>query len=211
MGKRRKPSKPKTIVMAGCDDRMELGERYVHDPYQPGMAEKVTVNVRESPLAFMVSRGLVDRPQQMAGEEFRRLYEAAVIGGAQGFDYSRPKVDGGRLGEPLSAQAMIAAAKLAKLAPELGPRGYMLLCLVVGEGRPLAELAKHLKGIVKGTDKQLALYVGDRVREILVDVAHEWGFYGREGSIRSEVTEAPSSFLPEGQDWTPVERDADAA
>lgn len=207
MAKRRKPSKPKLLRQSGVN-QIELGERIVHDPMQPGQTERVTVNVRESPLAWMASRKLVNAAQENAGEELRNLYEMMLIGGSRGINYENPKVDGGSLGDPLSEQVFRAGRKLSKLAPHLGQRGYDLLLKAVGEGMSLYQLARmwpNEDGITpdKPTEKDV-WYMGRRVREALEDTAKKWGYYGAGHEIVGFASDESDTFLPEGQEWKTV-------
>lgn len=208
MAKRRnKPSKPKLLRQSGAN-QIELGERVVHDPMQPGQTERVTVNVRESPLAWMASRKLINAAQENAGEELRCLYEASIIGGAQAIDYGKPKVDGGKIGDPLSEQVFAAGRKLAKLAPVLGQRGYDLLLKAVGEGMSLVDLARMWPNELgqtpaKPSEKDI-WFMGRRVREALEDTAKAWGYYGAPSDILGDILGEHDTFLPEGQEWKTV-------
>lgn len=130
----------------------ELVERAIDShgvPQPPGVnrGRTVTVNLAESPLGWLRSRGLVDPRQFEAGERLRADYERASIAPsvtmrwAQRVDGAR--YDGGHDGlDPTSAQ--IAAkrrfdAALVAAGPGLADILWRVVC--AGEGLPAAEKA----------------------------------------------------------------------
>ncbi|NJR79209.1 DUF6456 domain-containing protein [Sphingomonas corticis] len=105
----------------------------------------VTVNRRESALAWLAARGLVTRRQEEAGERLRSDYERAAIGPAVTMRWS-PRVDGGRGARTLDAGEAQTAAK-RRFDGALGAAGPGLsdvLWRVVCAGEPLAEAEKGL-------------------------------------------------------------------
>lgn len=114
----------------------ELSER------RPDVGGSVTVNLAESPLGWLASRGLVSRIQLEAGERLRADYETAALGPRVTMRW-RPRVDGAAQGlDPTAAQ--IAAkrrfdAAEAALGPGLKDVTWRVVC--AGEGLPAAEKA----------------------------------------------------------------------
>lgn len=103
----------------------------------------VTVNVAESPLAWLASRGLVDARQVEAGERLRADYESASLGSRVTMRWA-PRVDGGG-GTALDAGTAQLAAKrrfdaaLAALGGGLADVAWRVIC--AGETLPVAEKA----------------------------------------------------------------------
>ena len=102
----------------------------------------VTVNLAESPLGWLKSRGLVDGRQFEAGERLRAEYEMAALGPRVTMNWAA-RVDGGTGGlDPALAQ--IAAkrrfdAALAAVGPGLRDVLWRVVCAC--EGLPVAEKA----------------------------------------------------------------------
>ena len=108
-----------------------------------GTGRSVTVNVGESPLSWLKSRGLVDARQFEAGERLRADYETASLGPRVTMRRAA-RVDGGGGGglDPMTAQ--IAAkrrfdAALAGIGQGLADIAWRVIC--AGEGLPAAEKA----------------------------------------------------------------------
>jgi len=101
----------------------------------------VTVNLAESPLAWLSARGLVDARQVEAGERLRADYERASIPPQVTMRWGSARVDGG--GERLDpTHAQIAAkrrfdAAVAAVGPGLADILWRVVC--AGEGLPQAE------------------------------------------------------------------------
>ena len=102
----------------------------------------VTVNVAESPLGWLRSRGLVDARQFEAGERLRTDYETAAIAPRVTMRWA-PRVDGGG-GAIDAGMAQVAAkrrfdAAVAAAGPGLQDVLWRVVC--AGEGLPAAEKA----------------------------------------------------------------------
>ena len=104
----------------------------------------VTVNLAESPLGWLRSRGLVDARQFEAGERLRADYELAALGPRVTMRWDGAPLDSGRSGAaPIDpATAHIAAkrrfdAALAALGGGLSDVAWRVIC--AGEGLPVAE------------------------------------------------------------------------
>jgi glutathione S-transferase len=102
----------------------------------------VTVNVAESPLAWLASRGLVDARQVEAGERLRADYETAALGARVTMRWA-PRVDGGGTAlDPGTAQLAARRrfdAALAALGSGLADVAWRVIC--AGEALPIAEKA----------------------------------------------------------------------
>ena len=124
----------------------ELVERALVDGRATGRAPRrsersVTVNVAESPLAWLAARGLVDARQVEAGERMRADYERAQLAPSVTMRWS-PRVSGGVAEDPTTAQ--LAAKRRFDAALAASGRGLAdVLCRVMcaGEALPLAERA----------------------------------------------------------------------
>lgn len=108
-----------------------------------GRGRTVTVNLAESPLGWLRSRGLVDLRQFEAGERLRADYETASLGPRVTMRWAA-RVDGGG-GEGLDpTMAQIAAkrrfdAAIAAAGGGLADILWRVVC--AGEGMPVAEKA----------------------------------------------------------------------
>ena len=74
----------------------------VVDPFESHKKALAAVNVREHSLSYLRHMGSITDAQYHAGIEFRRHFEAANLGGFKAIDYSRIRVDGGGIAEPLT-------------------------------------------------------------------------------------------------------------
>lgn len=115
----------------------ELGER------STGRGRSVSVNLAESPLGWLRSRGLVDARQFEAGERLRADYETAALGPRVTMRWA-PRVDGGHRDGLDPTAAQIAAkrrfdAAIAAAGPGLADIAWRVIC--AGEGVPGAEKA----------------------------------------------------------------------
>lgn len=140
--------------------RMELGERLIVGPGEPILGERVssgrrymaTVNVRESAIAHMASRGRLDPTQIAAGERFRKICELAAIGHQRGVDFTEPGRSGA-VGDPITDELVRAGRVLAAAVDKLGPVYARILMSIVGEGKLIKDVADRWAatgGIVSG-------------------------------------------------------------
>ena len=103
----------------------------------------VTVNLRESPLAWLAARGLVTARQLEAGERLRADWERAQLAPSVTMNWSAARVDGGDGGaDPTTAQ--IAAkqrfhAAVGAAGPGLADILWRVVC--AGDALPVAEKA----------------------------------------------------------------------
>ncbi|WP_380784952.1 DUF6456 domain-containing protein [Sphingomonas sp. R86521] len=108
-----------------------------------GRGRTVTVNLAESPLGWLRSRGLVDLRQFEAGERLRADYETASLGPRVTMRWAA-RVDGGG-GEGLDpTMAQIAAKRrfdAATAAAGAGLADILWRVVCAGEGMPVAEKA----------------------------------------------------------------------
>lgn len=106
-------------------------------------ARSVTVNLAESPLSWLATRGLVSARQIEAGERLRADYERAAIAPSVTMRWSA-RVDGGS-GDGLDPTSAHLSAKrrfdaaIAAVGRGLSDVLWRVVC--AGEGLPLAEKA----------------------------------------------------------------------
>jgi len=169
MAKKRRKRDPLTF------GKMELQPAYVDNPYwrpdlegESSIPRKIraAVNVRESAVGTLAARKLIDEGQAEAATRFRKHWEATGGAGAQAMDYSRDKVDGGQIADPIDVMQMQAARRLAEAERVLGVRNYELVRRVCGEGAAMTEIF---------TEKRDRLTATDNLRASLDDLARIWG------------------------------------
>lgn len=173
MAPRRRKGAP--YLAHGSEGRFQIGERKVADPMEPGRTVVAQVNVRESSIDHMASRGRINTAQQEAGERFRKLWEKAAVGRSQAMDTSKEPVDGGGVGDPISDDLVRAAEELAKVLRVTGQAGAQLLIAIVGEGKRIEDVATHWSragGIVTG--RRAEGYVTGRMIEALDELVRLW-------------------------------------
>ena len=173
---RRKKQKPVS--------KLELVTRMVENPdWRPDLdGEKAfprrvaaVINVKESAISTLAARKdnkgkpLIDESQVAAADRFRRFWEATGGAGAQAIDYSRDKVDGGMIADPIDIAQMNAARKLAEAERTLGERNYELVRRVCGEGAAIGEMYNVKRDKLTATDN---------LRSSLDDLARIWGIAG---------------------------------
>lgn len=146
-----------------------------HAEGRHGNVAKITaiVNVRESAIATLAARGVINSSQVAAADRFRSLWEQMGGAGAGAFDYSREPVDGGGAREPISERQVMAGKELARCRALLGLRGYTLVSRVCGEGQSLWDIGS------KRRDRDTA---ADMLRGMLDDLAGMWGLASRRAS-----------------------------
>ncbi len=124
----------------------------------------VTVNRRESALAWLASRGLLSERQEEAGERLRADYERAAIGPAVTMRW-QPRVDGGGAAALDPTEAQVAAKRRFDAAiAAAGPGLSDVLWRVVCAGEPLAEAEKGLGWPTRSARLVLTMAL-DRVAE----------------------------------------------
>jgi hypothetical protein len=159
----------------GAEGRVEHGERMVDDPLEAGQRYVAKVNVRESSIDHMHSRGRIDASQKQAGDRFRKLWEMASVGRNQAMDTTKEPVDGGGAGDPISDDLIRASLELSRVMRELGPVGSRLLVSLVGEGRRVEDVASDWSQTGGGlSGKRAEGYVSGRMVEALDDLVRLW-------------------------------------
>lgn len=109
-----------------------------------GRGRSVTVNLAESPLTWLASRGLLDARQVEAGERLRRDHETASIAPSVTMRWTA-RVDGGGSGDRLDPTGAQIAAKrrfdeaVGAAGPGLADMLWRVVC--ANEGLPAAEKA----------------------------------------------------------------------
>lgn len=153
------------------------GERTVDNPYRAGEKITATVNLAEHPLEMMLARRRLTQAQYEAGIRFRAIYEHAMIGPGRGIDPGKIKVDGGKMGDPLSDAVLHAHFELKRLAGETGQVGMTMLVSICGRGETVTEVARRWPSAE--AERQVVAYIGLRLREVLDVLAEDvWGGKG---------------------------------
>lgn len=110
-------------------------------PGRRAAGRSVTVNLRESPLAWLVARGLVTARQAEAGERLRADYETAAIAPSVTMRWEA-RVDGGTRDGLSASERQLAAKRRFDAGIAAAGRGlsdilWRVIC--AGEGLPAAE------------------------------------------------------------------------
>ncbi len=143
----------------------------VDDPLEPGAKILAFRNIETDPLGWLKSHGVINCAQYEGGRKWQYHYEI-LEGGVRSFDYQRPKVDGGRVHEPLTDARNDAALFLKEASRLLGIEGDAIIrdCLV---GRMLpSEIAAH-RGKTTQRDRD---FFNRRLKECLETLAVLGGF-----------------------------------
>lgn len=140
--------------LPGFEGKIQEGERTIEDPNEPGQRYRAKINVRESAIEHMASRGRLNTSEIAAGELFRRLVETAAIGRQRGIDISNPGGGGGGgSGDPITDKVVRAGRLLAAALQAVGKARAKILLSVVGEGKLIEHVARDYSsagGIVSG-------------------------------------------------------------
>lgn len=168
------------ITLATTMQQIVVIEEVV-DPYETNKKAKAAVNVREHALAYLHHIDRLTDEQYLAGNEFRRNYEAAVLGGFKAIDYSRVRVDGGELSDPLTERAQAAHRWLTDVArlPGIGPIGYSLLSRIAGEGESIGHVAKTWPGEHRLSAQRREGFISGRLTECLDLLVDHLGLVAR--------------------------------
>lgn len=172
--------------------KIELQTEFIDNPdWRPdlegekGFPRKVraAVNIRESAVGTLAARNLIDKAQAEAATRFRKHWETTGGVGARAIDYSRDKVDGGKIADPIELSQLRAAKKLEEAERTLGERNYNLVRSVCGEGKAMTELFM---------EKRERLTATDNLRASLDDLCRIWGIAGTGPSRAARNHQPPS-------------------
>jgi hypothetical protein len=171
----KKAKKPKLISLPRAGVELVEVENPNWRPYlhgEKGIPRRimVEVNTRESAIATLAQKGLLDPAQVAAADRFRALWEK--LGGRRphAIDYGRERVDGGGLRDPIEIAQLDAGRELKRCRLLLGEYGYNLVRLVAGERRSLHEIC--------GSRRERES-TADHLRIDLTALATMWGFQTR--------------------------------
>jgi hypothetical protein len=145
----------------------------VDDPYARGERISAVASLGDDPLGALHVRHQIDAAKFMAGRHWQRLYEASQIGTLRGMDLTRERVDGGGGNgvELMSDHRIKAMAALTRCCGLLGQEGDALVRDVLGKGMQVTEAAA-----ARGLGPRGLVYLGQRLRECLETLAHEFGY-----------------------------------
>jgi hypothetical protein len=136
----------KTAAAPKYADPRPLAERSIHEPGSGRNVNRtVTVNLAESPLAWLHSRGHLTDRQLLAGEKLRGDYEAAAMGAQVTMRWENMALSRVKRGAPSGlnqTERMISAKRrfddaLVALGPDLSDIAWRVIC--AGETMPVAE------------------------------------------------------------------------
>ncbi len=147
----------------GGEDRFAAQHREMAAAEEGGRAVKV--NLAESPLTRLKSRGLVDATQFAAGEKLRRDYTLAQLSPRMGVDLSAPAVSGGGRGpaqDSISDIAMAARQRFSRAMAAAGPGLSDLLFEICCDLAPL-EGAEARRGWSKRSARVVLMLALDRL------------------------------------------------
>lgn len=135
----------------------------------PGFPKEIraAVNMRESPVAWMLAHKHLDKAQVEAANEFRRCYETAGAADLKAMDTTKEPVDGGGFADVLTDRKMAATDKLHEAYDALGPAGYSIVRSVCGDCVWLKDLEPT---------KRRQWEAGKHLKECLDVLAIRWGY-----------------------------------
>jgi hypothetical protein len=155
---------------------------------------RVVVNLREDPLGRMRARHQVDAAQYNAARAYQKLYDVATIGNIAVADLLRPKVDGGRVLDPISSTRIAATKRLHQVEGKLkdwhGFAGLSMTRLVLTSGKTIDKAASDL-GAKSSLEKR---FWGLLFRKCLDVLAKALGFANsaqRPRLPRAQIDSAP--------------------
>ncbi len=140
---------PKIVEARKYVDPRPLAERPMYEPGDASQRRRtnrtVTVNLAESPLSWLHTRGHLTDRQLLAGEKLRNDYEAAAMGPNVTMRWENIPLSRQKRGAPLGlnqTERMIAAKArfddaLVALGPDLSDIAWRVIC--AGESMPVAE------------------------------------------------------------------------
>ncbi len=167
----------------------------IDDPVS-GKRRAAVMNVRESTLDSMRTRGTLTDIQLEAGNLFRQFYERSIVGAAKAIDYSKIRVDCGSVrGDPITSSSMRAREELKRVRERVGKRGFWLLKKIAGDGMTLDAVATVLAdgGSKAAIDRKRA-YVRERLIEALDDLVAATGIKGKGAKPQAEAYDGPLDF-----------------
>lgn len=128
---------------------------------------KAYVNIKESAVGTLYSRGHINDAQWAAAGRFRQYWERSGAKGTIAIDYGREQVDGGKGIDPLPDSMIDAVQRLNECKPVLGRKAFDLMIKVVGQGMEIKDLAESQR------DRKT---IGDYIKDGLDELAVHWGY-----------------------------------
>jgi Domain of unknown function (DUF6456) len=141
------PRKATSAKAQHIDPRLLIERSIAQDNGSKRSIRSVTVNIAESPLAWLHARGHLTDRQLLAGEKLRYDYEAACIGPRVTMSWENMPLSRTRRGAPapMAASERVMSAKdrfdraIAEVGRDLADIAWRVIC--AGEGVPVAEKA----------------------------------------------------------------------
>ncbi len=128
---------------------------------------KAYVNIKESAVGTLYSRGHINDAQWAAAGRFRQYWERSGAKGTVAIDYGRAQVDGGKSIDPLPDSMIDAVQRLNECKPVLGRKVFDLMIKVVGQGMEIKDLAANHRERTT---------LGDYLKDGLDELAVHWGY-----------------------------------
>lgn len=163
--KRKKKAKPLKPIDIALVENPTYSRAHDGDATNPRFIP-AQINFRESAIATLAQKGLLDPAQVQAADKFRALWERMGGRGVKAIDYSKEPVDGGGFSDPIDVAQMEAGRELKRCRVKLGEYGYNLVRLVAGERRSLHEIC--------GSRRERES-TADHLRVDLTALAQMWG------------------------------------
>jgi len=180
-GKKTRRSKKKVVLKVGRNGSFETENRWVDNPhFDPEMPKiEAQVNIRHDILIHWHARGQIGDAQFFAGQKLQKIWERAKIGDHGTCIPTNSRVDASGIADHLTVGTIEAIQELAEIEQKIGCRDMPLLLKAICEGKKIEAIA--------GERKRAQIYIGQRIRDALDDLAGYWGAIGAErAEIRAE-------------------------
>lgn len=140
----------------------------IHPISNKVMKSIVMVNVRECGLDYMFHKRYITEEQHLAGIKFRQHFERSMIGGYKGINFNAIISNKTPRSYSLPDRVCHALDELLYAHKCLGELGYKIAVFICGQDYSLMQTRQILN--IKKT------YMGERLREVLTDLANIYGF-----------------------------------
>jgi len=130
-------------------------------------------SLRDDALGQMHDRHQISEPQYRAGRSWQGEYEASGIGRIKAQDTTQEPVDGSRrVASGITDRQQRAMKRLARWKSTLGPSGWQLTSMILGDKRSTREATLTIYGEASPANLK---FVGRRFRECLDELARDLG------------------------------------
>src|SRR5690606_15571416 len=112
-------------------------------------------------------------------------------------DYSRTRVDGGMLGDPITDHVLDAANGMRVIDWKCGPTGSTMLYMALCRGLTASEIAV----IVSDGTRSAVGYVTYRIREALDALVDHWHLDAAKGQHRGTIRSSQETVSGPSREW----------